>query len=493
MKIQGLSSKSIIEEFEIIKEVSNHDICRFKVSLYEDDDFINIKTNQYIEISKDLDIVFKGLVQNFIITKNHAQTTMEVEVYSTSIVEDIQKKCRVFQNTEKTCFEIYEKLNKDNRETKIDYVDDEEIDYSIVQIEETNFEFIKKLAYKQGLSVWINKFDKISIRNTLGHIKNDLDNKDIKTYIHNETVDFIKIEIESDRELKIGHSIMYLNKNYTITRHHLIKEYGIYKNIYTLTLYKDSKNLSQESYLEEVLKICEADVIDNDDPEKLGRVRLSFADNVLEEVNPQNQVWCDVNTIYSTQNGGMYFVPEVGDVVKVEIYEDKMIVIGVVRLDSPEEPLQDIGNKSISKNTQNYISFTDEIIEINNTNSKTQIHKDKIVVTIGESTIDISKECIIVNNPKLEINSDNVVFNIKEKLEINNETLLINTKKKAEIINETLLLNTKNKAEITNDNLSIKTNDKLSIKANSLETNSSNVEIKSSGKVKINGSKIELS
>jgi Rhs element Vgr protein len=118
-------------------------------------------------------------------------------------------------------------------------------------------------------------------------------------------------------KVAVGHSVRIsgmgaLEGQYLIRRiHHLLDESGRYSNTFECTPL-DIAYPQQRSAREKVTNLQSAEVLDNNDPDKLGRVKVKFPWLESEET-----IWVRVLTPHAGPDRGWYSLPEIGDEVLV--------------------------------------------------------------------------------------------------------------------------------------------------------------------------------
>jgi len=167
--------------------------------------------------------------------------------------------------------------------------------------------------------------------------------------------------------------------------------------------------------------VCEsqpAEVIDNEDPEGLGRVKVRF----FWQDKAASTPWIRVDQIHAGNEYGAYFVPEIGDQVMMGFQDsnpDRPYVLGsVYHKESNQKANQEKGNnvKSIKTRSGNEIRFYDksgeESISIINPQGKNSIVltlKDEISISLFSENIHLdAKKITITGEESVKINSKKI-------------------------------------------------------------------------------------
>ncbi|MFI3211155.1 MAG: phage baseplate assembly protein V [Peptostreptococcaceae bacterium] len=432
MKIQGISELSAITEFSVIKEFNSHSVCKFSVSLNSCDfEFLDSKIGNEIKVSYEESNIFSGLI-NEIKTKNTSSRVMiEVELISTSIITDKDIHTRIFQNPYKRYQNIIHTLDFNNLEvdTQVFNISEKNI---ITQIDKSNFEFLKDLSNRFNLPIWVldnNIIMKKSINEKIHKINEDL----ITSTMHYSSEDYNNIEIVSKELIEIGTKVSYENKEYIITSSNYEYKFGHMLYTYILNSKIDFKYRVDKHDLKEVLKVVEGVVDDNKDPEKLGRLKISFEKDKFIEIDStdkEDRVWCHFRSQYSMFKGqaGISFIPEIGDLVEVYIYEDELVIGNVIRKTIIDDSIDESNEKFIRDKYNNYIRLNENGINIYNNNSKLSVENDFVEFKHNNTTGKLNDEFIELkigdSTLRLENNSIKLKVNNSELKLTNNEAII---------------------------------------------------------------------
>ena len=188
-----------------------------------------------------------------------------------------------------------------------------------------------------------------------------------------------------------------------------------------------------------------ATVIRNDDPLKLGRVRVQF--HWPNQMQGKSS-WVRVTFPYTGSSRGMLFIPEPGDQVLIS-YEanhvDFPVVVGSIyhKSSSNDYWFDDNNQKIIRTRGGNKIVFKDKNGEqelfITNANKKgTSMHfsfKDDGTITLQtEGLIRMeAKDIQMTAKESIEMNAKNMVVNVKEKLETSAQNTTSTSQQQTEI------------------------------------------------------------
>ncbi len=238
-------------------------------------------------------------------------------------------------------------------------------------------------------------------------------------------------------------------------------------------------------------------VVDNDDPEGLGRVRVSFP---WQEEEGQMTPWVRVATAAAGAGHGNYFVPEIGDQVLIDF-----------TWNNPDLPL--VIGSLYNKATKHEGAYTSgNSLKIIRTRSGNQIMLgddgggDLISITNGTNVITLSMEedasITISTDGDLTLNGKNVTINAEESFTLASGTAELNSEKETTITSGTdltidagsaLLAKACNDAALEGMNVNIEAGVALKAKGSvSADLDSVNTNVKGSAMVNVSGALVKL-
>jgi hypothetical protein len=378
--------------------------------------------------------LFNGVVAAFEVKSLLQVGYITIEALSNSYLLDIKNKNRSFQNKSITYEKLGRMVIKDYSSGLIKVTDSsicsKETGRLYVQYNETDWQFLKRLAsnFNEGLVPAI-KYEGIRVFFGLekvvnrGIIDEDVVNfsvlKDLNKYNymaqnHKEGLseeDFVFYQIQCKRIMDIGDIVSFKNKTLYVSSFEIIVENAVVKYKYNLVgntglsqkkIYNDK--LAGTSLSGEVISVSKHDVM----------VKLS----IDEKQSKDDAYWFPYSTVFSTKSdAGWYFMPEVGDGVRVYFSDNKeenAVAINAI----PIEPEQKDPNiryistkygKEIKLTPdgiyitgikgQVYISLSDnEGIQISSDNNIAIVSKQDIVIS-SQKKVDIFAEKINISGP----------------------------------------------------------------------------------------------
>ncbi len=411
MKIQGLSENSRIENFCIENKVNTHGRCNFRVQLAdEDEEFFTEKAGEILVVEAEGSVLFSGILEEVQIEEVGYELSVEVVLYTPSILWDKECHAKLFQNMNYS--EIVSEISRDKKE-KVEFTSTEQ--GIIIQFGQTDFEFLCRIADVCKKGVWVQN-DKIIVAENIG-VTQTLNKCDIKSSKRQITSHGENIFFEVTHQIPIGCSIKYNSKEFLVIENKSVTEQHGDKHYIVAT----SNSFTGDEISKKLIMNCSAMVVDNNDPDNLERLQLAFEEEHLFEVEVNNRMWCSVLVPYVSEKGGISFLPEIEDTVQVEIYEDDIIVVGIIR--SSKAPFEQkyisdqFGNHIIwSENDiklqcgDNTIKLANNEIELVSTATNIRLNDSELELIRGNSTIilDDSKIKLVFGSSSIKLDSSGV-------------------------------------------------------------------------------------
>lgn len=118
----------------------------------------------YESKEKERNPIFYGVIQDIVLYKGSDFTKVTIHAKSLSYMMDIFQKNRSFQNMTSTFTEVMESVIYGNPARAIYHIDDARIQHPFIQYQETDWEFMKRLASNLNAPLIVDTaFDKASI------------------------------------------------------------------------------------------------------------------------------------------------------------------------------------------------------------------------------------------------------------------------------------------------------------------------------------------
>ncbi len=289
-------------------------------------------------------VLFHGLVTNFALGQNGYETILELQLSSGTILMDRQKHFRVFQNEEADCMELYYSLTSAYPEGQVKAAEEkkEKTEGVLIQYQETDWQFLKRLASRTGMYL-VPMNQRKGCGYTLGlptgreremetqRIRQQLNMGDYLTKQENglaslSSSDMVELILNSREIYQLGDRLSWQGKEYCIYR--IETAYDGAECIHTYHL-KTREGLAVLPVLYEEIGGKSFDAVVTD--VQKDRVQVEIAGDEWEAADGRK--WFLYSTVYSSPDGtGWYCMPEIGDSVRLyvpEREEDSFILSAV--------------------------------------------------------------------------------------------------------------------------------------------------------------------
>ena len=140
-----------------------------------------------------------------------------------------------------------------------------------------------------------------------------------------------------------------------------------------------------------------AEVTDNNDPDSLGRVKLSFSGNncgSVEEPDSGNTPWIGCELQNAGKSGGMVYIPAPGDIVNVRFEEGCVKVTGSLRdinADKLPDEFTEVNDRFIYKINGKSVSLRKDDLELRTRECTFTLKDDSAKLLVGDK-MEISAE-----------------------------------------------------------------------------------------------------
>lgn len=406
-----LESFGIISNIDFVKKKNCHSSCVIKIIVTDLDHLssLNQMVNTIVSVSNNRIIYLYGCVDRISIKHSFLNHIACVYLKSLSCCFDEEIHYRLFQNTQKTFKNLISSLSKDYITYKIldKAISEQKENQIILQRAQSNFEFSIKIAKKLGLNVFVSDRDKNHCNiyiakyiDTLPYtFKNDqILNKSIHVK-KNKTV----IKIKSREFIELGSKINIDEKDYVIT-----KVSGHYSNGISLFKYKlelVKKSLASKANYKNN-KYCflgRASVVDVDDPENLGRIRVKFLD--FEDSANENQYWVPYLCSFTEKDQGIVLIPGKGEIVETFLFNGNCYSLGALREIPLNEELNNVEHRSLMTYNKKLVFSRDEV-KLEAFGYSLMVTDKNLSIKDEINSISINKDGYILKTKKADILGD---------------------------------------------------------------------------------------
>ncbi len=280
---------------------------------------------------KKEDILFQGMVQDVEVKEIYGSYYIEVNAVSYSYLLDTEKKSRSFQNKKMSYSDLTQQIASDYPDAMVKDVvtGGAGIEQLIVQYNETDWEFLKRLASHFHTGI-VNDVHFEQPRCHFGIPDNGKLNLDVLHYDvkHNagkylklskngvsglQEQDFVYYQVETDIPADIGTEVQFQGQTLYVYQVRACMEKEIFIHHLTLATkkgmsqpYRWHDRIAGSSLNAKIVKIR------ND------QVKVSMKIDEVSGHSPGELCFFPYSTIYSSQDGsGWYCMPEIGDSVRI--------------------------------------------------------------------------------------------------------------------------------------------------------------------------------
>lgn len=424
MKIKGFDDVCYIDEFKLKKERASHSICHFTASVKDEtaDKYLAM-AGKTVTIRLDNDKpIFSGIVQEISIERTYASTFLDVSLISLSSLIDQEDKIRIFQDPDKKYADMLSAARLALKKCELRLagrLKTAKYENVVVQNQETDFNFIRRLADYSGTNFWVNDIsdDKciLCIDDTNGN------NKEITLERNNIIASkkkrvcqgcrqwysqWIRVKkyIELGRIVKIGKDMTkYLITSVIVKKVHEADEFFYeieeIKKTDKVRNFKDDAN-----FLEKTVKF-KARVTSVKDPDNMGRIQVEFINKFVEDMDKSadKRMWFDYRSPYCGKQGGIVFIPDVGDIVEVVFSNEECFVNSTLRQEKLLEECRKVEDKYIGNNTKQRIFWKEKSLELFSFENKIIMDENHIELNVDKNKIIIDKDKILLQTPENQI------------------------------------------------------------------------------------------
>ena len=448
-----------IKSLKIVEEFNEHGLARLELLAISKEEYRfidNITSLTNIKIASKIDgeikCLFVGVMTNIDAKKIDQVYNVTLELKSKTFLMDIRLKRRSFQNESLSFTDLFKKVISDYKRAIVyDYASRGEAQgEAIIQYDETDYSFLKRLASKLGtrlisnvrsdnpaLSVGKYQGDRF-YEDTLSFTLTRENGEFLKAY-HNYGVfkeeDKIHYKIKSLRNFEISDTVVYGEITFKVYKKETNLEKGVI--VFTYWLIKENGLLMPPIINHKILGASiDGKVIDVE----FDRVKLHLSIDKVQLKSEAKFYKCE--TPYTSEGEtGFYSMPQIGDDVKLYIpneYTEDAYVRVLNRLDGKEN-----------------IKFQDPSVKYYG-----NVERKEIMLSKHEFQVTSTNGLILINMDEskgIEItSSDDILIECSEGAEIKGKKIGIRA------ANE-ILLATKSSSIFMNDNINLKAEEEVKV------------------------------
>lgn len=407
-----------IQDMKIENDINNHAILKLTCILDDEmkDSYIqNTDEETPIEVFYEKEeshfSLFNGIVTKIKIDVVNYVYTLLIEAKSFDYKMDIHKKKRDFQNVNMTTHELIDEVMKAYPSAKYDInIPNEPIGQFILQYNETDYEFLKRLVSKynqtlisaielQNIHLFLGTPDiavvpKTQILNyTISKAVdeyNDVINNDISDALE---TDFISYKIRTQEMLNIGENFNFKNRQFYVKKSTYLMDEGKLENVYELRSKGGLR--SKRLYNMNVIGISISGSILEVSRDKV-KVQLE-----ISNTNKNTAYWFPYATVAaSPDGGGWYCMPEVGEKIRLNCPtkdESKAFVVNAIgsheaKAEAKSDRMSNPDIKSLKTDAGQEVKFTPSgiVIECSGGQASMNLNKDGTIDVAGQKNINIA-------------------------------------------------------------------------------------------------------
>ena len=403
--IKGWETAQYIDAFHLEKAAGQHSRCQFSAVVEETQIAAVLqRVGQPLAVTTDDERpVFFGRIESIARVETQEAVRLDVQAVSDSIAEDEQPHFRLFQDETKTIGDVLEKLEMKDALTVDDKIKSIKYAPFLVQMHETNFQFLCRVARALGTHVWVS--DTIS-----GHVAFHVGPRADRTpqkiafdALHAYTVRHAQprktAEICLQQVLALGMSVQLGDETteYIITGVSIDKRRETFYVTYTLEEAKDMP--APELHLSVVPALSLRAIVTKVERQpakaRFGCVQLCFQD-IEDIVTDPKRAWISYRTPYAGRAGGIVFLPEPGDMVEVLVTSEQVFVVSEYRTKPLEKEYAKPEDKYIGNNFEQRVIWKKDALELRSKKSSIILKEKSIELLTGRAKVTLDEKGIYV-------------------------------------------------------------------------------------------------
>lgn len=419
LRVKGYNFETVLT-FEIKNSINNHAELNLTGILKNNDEIqsifqtTNSKTIEISYIREKEERLFCGVVTNIEVNVESNVYFVTVEAKSMTYLLDTEVRSRSFQNISMTTYDIVKSIMSNYHKSRFNInIPNEPIGELLIQYEETDWEFLRRIAskYNQGLFSNMNdigiSFDMglfertktIEFTNEFYEVYKDVDEYEymIKNQIADAIeMDYLTYKIQNYQALSLGENIrinnqkLYIQKcTYKFSKDMLVNEYEL----------RRGNGLRQK-------KLFNSKIIGSSIKGKIIGVQGELVKahlNIDHNQDISSAYWFKFSTMSASSDGsGWYCMPEIGDNIRVYFPtkdEDQCFAISAVSTyseaaEGEEDMMGNPDNKYLKTKYDKQVQLTPEglFISCDSGQADAKMTADGNVSIISKNNIDITAE-----------------------------------------------------------------------------------------------------
>ena len=424
VKITGLSLDKILA-CEIQSHIGEHSTLKLSGLVENEEEFLyGVSDGQDIEViiqgSEGTKILFSGIVTGLSITESGQMKTACVEGKSRSWLMDRTKHSRSFQNAHITFQALTQEILKDYTGSSLIYTgDSQEIGNLIIQYEETDWDFLKRVlslvglaltpdSQKAGLKLFagVPKFPETALSYTVLEMDKDMDSyyylKANKREVH--AADFTQYIISSEQLMGIfdtaavqGQPLAVYAYQYSFEQQEMIGTYCLQSAKGLVVQASYPMHLIGAALMAKVVRVSK------------NKIQAAME---IDGAHIERAVhWFPYSTLSASPDGsGWYCMPEIGDDVRIYFpskQEAEAIALSAVsNYDAPQggsDRMQDPNNRYFRTKYGQELALNADSVKLSCNEDKSSIS----ILTDGTIRIQAQESVNVQAKEKITLHAEN--------------------------------------------------------------------------------------
>lgn len=426
VKITGLSLDKILA-CEIQSHIGEHSTLKLSGLVENEEEFLyGVSDGQDIEViiqgSEGTKILFSGIVTGVSITESGQMKTACVEGKSRSWLMDRTKHSRSFQNAHITFQALTQEILKDYTGSSLIYTgDSQEIGNLIIQYEETDWDFLKRVlslvglaltpdSQKEGLKLFagVPKFPETALSYTVLEMDKDMDSyyylKANKREVH--AADFTQYIISSEQLMGIfdtaavqGQPLAVYAYQYSFEQQEMIGTYCLQSAKGLVVQASYPMHLIGAALMAKVVRVSK------------NKIQAAME---IDGAHIERAVhWFPYSTLSASPDGsGWYCMPEIGDDVRIYFpskQEAEAIALSAVsNYDAPQggsDRMQDPNNRYFRTKYGQELALNADSVKLSCNEDKSSIS----ILTDGTIRIQAQESVNVQAKEKITLYAENAL------------------------------------------------------------------------------------
>lgn len=403
MKIGGLENAGILRTVNLKKAVNSHSTAEIKmISVSDKPDELRRYIGTPITVEDNERVLMRGKIDGLTFDNAFSGTTAVFHAVSLSAEMDKTNHNRVYQDTKKKYSDVINSLSNDSYSFQIsDNSEGGKNDETlIIQQNETDFNFAVRIAKKLELFVFVDDVSSkcsMLLAKKIGGKSSSVKGEEIiiQHYIINECEE--RIIITSRNYYAFGSQIICNGFDYVIIGFGMNYKDGEeefrYEALRTLKLVeKQNENGS--------VFIGKAKVVDNDDPDRLGRLQVEFLE--YEDKLHENRLWIPYIANMTESDHGVMFIPDKNEIVSIYYSNSGCYACGCIREAKFTDEMKDVSIRTIlTRNSK--VEISEKCVEINAFDFNIKVEKNNASIETEKAKVSMSGDETLIKNDRTSV------------------------------------------------------------------------------------------